>query len=144
MVLDSVGLVVPGHPYAVGLTAAELAARSYYNSQRFGVDPSKLPPQVEALLSGNRAVLAVYGGDDMADPTLGTRLAVVDAPTLVVWGAADRIGDLEVGQAFAQLIPGLNSRSLPTRATSRRSRPRLASPSLSARLPTSVGGELAR
>lgn len=108
VLVDAVGLVVPGHPYAdfFSLTPAEVAARSYHDPERFGLDPSKLPPEAQAAMAGNRATLAVYGGGDMADPTLASRLPSIDVPVLVVWGAADRIGDPEVGEAYADQIPG--------------------------------------
>lgn len=107
VLVDAVGLVVPGHPYPdfFSLTPAEVAARSYHDPERFGVDPSKLPPQVQAAMAGNRATLAVYGGD-MADPSLASRLPSVDVQVLVVWGAADRIADPEIGADYAQRIPG--------------------------------------
>jgi pimeloyl-ACP methyl ester carboxylesterase len=107
VIVDAVGLVVPGHPYIdfYSLTPAEVASRSYHDPERFGVDPSKLPTEIQAAMAGNRATLGVYGGN-MADPTLASRLPGVDVPVLVVWGAADRIGDPEVGEAYAELIPG--------------------------------------
>ena len=37
----------------------------------------------------------------MTDPTLARRRSAVSTPTLVVWGEADRIGDLDFGRAFA-------------------------------------------
>jgi len=107
VLVDAVGLVVPGHPYPdfFSLTPAEVAARSYHDPERFGVDPSKLPPEIQAAMAGNRATLAVYGGD-MADPTLANRLPSINVRVLVVWGAADRIADPEVGAAYAERIPG--------------------------------------
>ena len=107
VLVDAVGLVVAGHPYVdfPSLTPAEVAARSYHDPARFGVDPSKLPPEAQAAMAGNRATLAVYGGD-MTDPTLASRLPGIDVPVLVVWGAADRIGDPAIGEAFAERIPG--------------------------------------
>jgi len=106
VIVDAVGLVVPDHPYAdfFSLTPAEVAARSYHDPDRFSVDPSKLPPEVRAAMVGNRAAIGVYGAD-MSDPTLASRLPSIDLPVLVVWGAADRIGDPEVGKAYAELIP---------------------------------------
>ena len=107
VLVDAVGLVVPGHPYVdfAALTPAEVAARSYHDPERFGVDPSKLSAEARAAMAGNRATLAVYGGD-MTDAALASRLPGVDVPVLVVWGAADRIGDPEVGAAYAGLVPG--------------------------------------
>jgi len=59
-----------------------------------------------------RAALAVYGGT-MADPALLARLAAVSVPTLVIWGEADRIGDLDYGRAYAAAIPGARFEVLP-------------------------------
>ena len=42
----------------------------------------------------------------MTDATLLGRLSGVSAPTLVVWGEANRIGDSELGRACADAIPG--------------------------------------
>ena len=63
-------------------------------------------------MAGNRATLAVYGGD-MTDPLLASRLPSIDVPVLTVWGAADRISDPEVGEAFATLIPGARLEVIP-------------------------------
>jgi pimeloyl-ACP methyl ester carboxylesterase len=107
VIVDGVGLVVEGHPYPdfFGLTPREIAEHSYHDPDRFGVDPAALPPEARAVMIGNRVPLGVYGGD-MTDPTLADRLASISVPALVVWGAADRIGDPEVGRAYAELIPG--------------------------------------
>jgi pimeloyl-ACP methyl ester carboxylesterase len=83
-----------------------VAQRSYHDQKTYGLDPAALPPEARAALAGNRAALAVYGGTGMTDPTLAGRLGAVDAPTLVVWGEADRIGDPDFGRAFAAAIPG--------------------------------------
>jgi pimeloyl-ACP methyl ester carboxylesterase len=56
-------------------------------------------------LAGNRATLAVYGGS-ITDPTLLGRLAGITVPALVLWGEADRIGDVDYGRALAAAIPG--------------------------------------
>jgi pimeloyl-ACP methyl ester carboxylesterase len=114
VLVDAVGIEVAGHPVAdfFSLTPAEVAQRSYYDPATFGVDPTALPPAAQAAMAGNRATLAVYGGDGMTDPTLAPRLAAVAAPALVVWGEADRIGDPDFGRAFAAAIPGAEFRLL--------------------------------
>ncbi|NBH06094.1 hypothetical protein [Amycolatopsis sp. SID8362] len=58
--------------------------------------------------------LALFGGTAMADPTLPDRLRSVAVPTLVVRGAADRIGAPAVGQAYAASIPGARVRLIET------------------------------
>lgn len=115
VLLDAVGLEVPGHPVVdfFSLTLDEVAELSYADPGAFRVDPSALPPEQRAALAGNRAALAVYGGTTMTDPTLGARLPGTAVPTLVLWGEADRIVDAEVGRAYAAAIPGARFELLP-------------------------------
>jgi len=75
-------------------------------------DPTTLPPAVQAVLPSNMAALAAYGGS-MQDPTLLGRLKGVRTPALVVWGEADRIGDVDYGRAYAAAIPGARFELLP-------------------------------
>jgi pimeloyl-ACP methyl ester carboxylesterase len=106
VIVDAVGIEVPAHPLpdSASLTPAELAKRAWFDPTKMP-DPSTLPPAVQATLPGNRAALAAYGGT-MQDPTLLDRLSNVTAPTLVVWGEADRIGDVDYGRAYGAAIPG--------------------------------------
>ncbi|TDW70103.1 alpha/beta fold hydrolase [Kribbella pratensis] len=106
VIVDGVGLQVPGHPVAdfISLTFPELAELSYYNPDAFRIDPTQLPPAAQAQLAGNRAALAVYAAT-MEDPTLQTRLAAITVPTTVIWGDSDRIADAVYGRAYADAIP---------------------------------------
>jgi pimeloyl-ACP methyl ester carboxylesterase len=107
IVVDAVGIEVPGHPVAdfFSLSFTELAELSYADPARYGIDPSTLPPAALQAMAGNRAALEAYAGRTMTDPTLRDRLAAASVPTLVVWGDADRIGDPDFGRAFAAAIP---------------------------------------
>ena len=107
VLVDAVGIEVPGHPIAdfFSLTPRQVAELSYHDPDRFGIDPSKLPPDALKLMAGNRATLAVYGGA-MNEASLDKRLASVTTPTLVVWGDSDHIADADYGRAFAKAIPG--------------------------------------
>ncbi len=113
VLVDAIGIDVAGHPLPdfFSLTPAEVAQRSWFDPSK-SVDPATLPPALQATLPGNRAALAVYGGT-MADPALLARLPAVSVPTLVVWGEADRIGDLDYGRAYAAAIPGARFEVLP-------------------------------
>jgi pimeloyl-ACP methyl ester carboxylesterase len=115
VLIDAVGIEVPGHPVAdfFSLTPAELAELSYHDPRTYGVDPANLPPQVRDAMAGNRLALEAYAGRAMTDPTLAGRLSGVSTPTLVVWGEADRIGDPDFGRAFAAAIPGAQFTMLP-------------------------------
>jgi pimeloyl-ACP methyl ester carboxylesterase len=108
VVVDAVGIEVPGHPVAdfFALSFAELAEHSYADPARYGIDPSKLPPEAQQAMAGNRMALEAYAGRTMTDPTLLGRLGATSVPVLVVWGEADRIGDPDFGRAFAAAIPG--------------------------------------
>lgn len=106
VILDGVGIDVEGHPIVdfFSLTPAEVAQHSYYDPERFGLDPSQLPPAALETLTANRATLSVYGAN-MADTSLRPRLARVSAPVLVAWGEADRIADTDYGRVYAEAIP---------------------------------------
>ncbi|HEY0239253.1 MAG TPA: alpha/beta hydrolase [Friedmanniella sp.] len=106
--VGAVGLDVPGHRPAdfFGLTMDEVADLSYFEPDRFRLNLDTLPAAARALISGNRAALAVYGGTTMTDPTLADRLGGITVPTLVVSGEADQIVDAEVARGYAARIPG--------------------------------------
>ncbi|MFJ9032888.1 alpha/beta fold hydrolase [Streptomyces sp. NPDC102274] len=104
--VDAVGVEVAGHPVAGALPPSQLAEYSWYDpSKAPRLDPATLPPGVLEILAGNRAALALYGGP-MTDAGLLARLIDIDVPTLVLWGEADRIVDVDYGRAFAAAIPG--------------------------------------
>lgn len=108
ILVDAVGIDIPGSAGVdfFSLALPDIADYSFFEPDKFRMDPATLPPAALAAMPGNRAALAVYGGTGMADPTLEDRLGAVTVPTLVVWGEADRIADVEHGRAFAAAIPG--------------------------------------
>ena len=111
--VDAVGIKVAGHPVASGLTPEQLTQHAWYDpSKAPSVDPASLPAAALEVMAGNRATLAMYGGP-MTDATLLGRLAGIAVPALVLWGEADRIGDVEYGRAFAAAIPGARFEVLP-------------------------------
>jgi pimeloyl-ACP methyl ester carboxylesterase len=107
VLVDAVGIQVEGHPIIdfFSLTPRQIAEASYHDPDRFGIDPTKLPPDAQKAMAANRAALASYSGPAMSDPTLAERLAAVTRPVLVLWGDADRIVDAEYGRAWARAIP---------------------------------------
>ena len=115
VIVDGVGIKVEGHPVVdfFSLTPRQVAEASYHDPDRFGIDPSKLPPEALQAMAGNRATLTVYAGADMFDAALASRLkAAAATPTLVLWGDSDRIADTEYGRGFAAAIPGAEFRVL--------------------------------
>jgi pimeloyl-ACP methyl ester carboxylesterase len=115
VLVDAVGIEVPGHPIAdfFSLTPRQVAELSYHDPDRFGIDPTKLPPEALTVMAGNRAALAVYAGTSMIGAGLAERLASVTAPALVIWGDSDHIADADYGRAFADAIPGARFQLLP-------------------------------
>ncbi|MEV6833830.1 alpha/beta hydrolase [Streptomyces sp. NPDC051133] len=115
VLVNAVGIQVPGHPIAdtFSLTPVELSRLSFHDPSKFRFDPSALPEEQRAVMAANRTALQVYSGPHaMADPTLSERLAKIAHPTLVAWGASDRVVDADYGRAYAQAIPGAEFRLL--------------------------------
>lgn len=111
VIVDGVGIDVPGHPLTdvSGLSRTELLSYSYH-------DPSKAPvPPAGAGGGPGPDVLALIGytGPTMSDPTLAQRLGEIDVPVHVLWGESDRIVDPEYGKAYAAAIPGATFTLLP-------------------------------
>jgi pimeloyl-ACP methyl ester carboxylesterase len=106
VLVDAVGVAVPGQPVTdiAGLAPEQLRALSFHDPSRAPV-PGGAGPTPE-MVAANMAALGTYGGRSMTDPTLLGRLAGLDLPVHVVWGAADGIVTPEYGRALAAAIPG--------------------------------------
>lgn len=107
VLVDAAGLRLDSHPIAdfFSLTMDQVADLSYRDPDAFRIDVAAMTDGQRAAMAANRATLSVYGGTTMADPTLLGRLADAGTPTLVVWGAADRIVPVEHGHAYAKALP---------------------------------------
>jgi pimeloyl-ACP methyl ester carboxylesterase len=108
VLIDAVGIEVPGHPVAdfFALTMDEVFSRSFHDPAPFRVDPAAMPPDARAIMAANRAALTAYAGQSMTDPSLASRLGALELTTLVLWGSSDRIADPDYGRAYAAAIPG--------------------------------------
>jgi pimeloyl-ACP methyl ester carboxylesterase len=115
VLIDAVGIEVPGHPVAdfFSLTMDQVFQLSFHNPQPFRVDPATLPPAAQAIAAGNRAAISVYAGTAMTDPSLAERLGSLELPTLVLWGDSDGIVDADYGRAYAAAIPMARFQLLP-------------------------------
>ena len=115
VLIDAVGIEVPGHPVAdfFSLTMDEVFQRSFHNPGPFRIDPATLPPAAQAIAAGNRAAIGVYADSAMTDPTLAGRLGSLELPTLVLWGTSDGIVDADYGRAYAATIPMAQFQLLP-------------------------------
>ncbi|GAA4634771.1 alpha/beta hydrolase [Actinoallomurus vinaceus] len=115
VLVDAVGMESAEHPVAdfFSLTLDQIADFSYANPDAYRIDPGALTDAQKAVTAGNRAALQAYGGRSMSDPSLESRLAGIAAPTLVVWGEADRIATPAYGRQYAAAIPGAAFQLMP-------------------------------
>ncbi|HEX4724413.1 MAG TPA: alpha/beta hydrolase [Pseudonocardiaceae bacterium] len=115
VLMDAAGLVSTANPIAdfFSLTLDQVVDLSYADPDAHRIDPGNWTDAQKAIAGGNRAALEVYGGRSMGDPSLTARLAGITAPTLVVWGAADRMMTPDYGREYAAAIPGAIFHILP-------------------------------
>jgi len=86
---------------------AELAERMFFDpTYRWG-DLAKLSDEALAAHFRNRESAGLFAWSPyMHDPKLRGRLHRIQVPTLVVWGAEDRVVSPDYGRAYAAAIPG--------------------------------------
>ncbi|MBF4613285.1 alpha/beta fold hydrolase [Curtobacterium sp. VKM Ac-1376] len=108
VVIDCVGVVVDGEPIAdfFALDARELAEVAWHDPERGYRDPAGFTDQQRAVQQANGKTMATVAGRSMSDPGLSARLGAVAVPTLVVWGASDRVVTPAYGRAVADAVPG--------------------------------------
>ncbi|MEH0577201.1 alpha/beta fold hydrolase [Streptomyces sp. B21-108] len=105
VLIDAVGVHVPDEPIRdfFTLDARGVAEYAWHDSDRYYQDPALLPPERLAAMRDNTATLRVLAGDPyMHDPKLLRRLRHVTVPTLLLWGASDRIVTPAYGAAYAE------------------------------------------
>jgi pimeloyl-ACP methyl ester carboxylesterase len=111
ILVDSVGIKVGGPTdrdiVDIFATAPDQLAKLMFHDPSKAPDPAKFTDE-QALIAGrNREAMAVYGWEPyLHDPKLKGRLHRIDVPTLVVWGASDRLVTPSYGRALAGFIPG--------------------------------------
>jgi pimeloyl-ACP methyl ester carboxylesterase len=108
VVIDSVGVEVAGEPIAdfFSLSPRQLAELAWHDASLGFMDPAGFSDEQRAVLAGNARAMKAIAGSGMADPTLLGRLETVSVPTLVVWGASDRVVTPAYGRALAAAVPG--------------------------------------
>ncbi|MBF4573150.1 alpha/beta fold hydrolase [Herbiconiux sp. VKM Ac-1786] len=108
IVIDSVGVEVAGEPIAdfFSLSPRQLAELAWHDADRGYLDPAGFSDEQRAVLAGNARAMKAMTGSGMADPTLLNRLEAMNVPTLVVWGASDRVVTPAYGRALAAAVPG--------------------------------------
>lgn len=114
VLINAVGIDVAGNPIRniSGLPPQQLAQYSFHDPSRL-----KLPaptPEGLAIAQANAATLNALAGDPyMHDPTLLGRLGAMHTPTLVIWGASDRVVNAGYGRAFTAAIPDARFELIP-------------------------------
>ena len=82
----------------------ELGSLLYGDKRK--LDFASLPDEMLVRLARNHESLALFGwSPTLHNPKLARRLRRIDVPTLVLWGAEDRVVSPEYGQRFAAAIP---------------------------------------
>ena len=112
VLVDSVGIKAGGREsrdiadiYAV--TDRQLAELVYADAKSMARDVKALPESELTLMARSREATGRYAWTPyMHDPKLKGRLHRIRIPTLVLWGAADRVAGPDYGRALAAAIPG--------------------------------------
>ncbi|WP_423918875.1 alpha/beta fold hydrolase [Frigoribacterium sp. 2-23] len=105
--IDGVGAVVDGEPIAdfFSLTPRQLAEVAWHDPDRGYMDPAALTDEQRAMQQRNGATMLALAGRAMSDPTMLERLQEIEVPTLVLFGASDRVVTPAYGRQVAAAIP---------------------------------------
>ena len=89
------------------ITDKQLAELVWADPARMAPNPKMLPESDLVAMARSRESTGRYAWSPyMHDPKLMGRLHRINIPTLVLWGAADRVTKLDYGRAYAAAIPG--------------------------------------
>ena len=110
VIINGLGVEVEGHPIRdiSGMPPQELAKWSFHDPSNLRLPPPT--PEGLAIAQGNAASLAALTAGAR---TLNDELAAVHTPTLVIWGASDRVVDADYGRAYAAAIPDARFELIP-------------------------------
>jgi pimeloyl-ACP methyl ester carboxylesterase len=108
--IDPVGIKVEGwiYPFLFGMELPELVATVFHDPMAaLALAPADTSLDTLALLyRQNTALARVAWNPYLYDPLLRRRLARITAPTLLCWGAHDRLAPLVCAEAWRKEIPG--------------------------------------
>ena len=89
------------------ITDKQLAELVWADPARMAPNPKTLPESDLIAMARSRESTGRYAWSPyMHNPKLKGRLHRVRVPTLVLWGAADRVTTVEYGKSYAAAIPG--------------------------------------
>ncbi len=112
VLVDAAGTRVPGLAredlfMAPPARARQLLFADPASSMATALVPDVPPPErLEAALRGREAAARLLWNPHVQYRKLTSRLGRIKAPTLVVWGAQDRLLPLALGEAYQRGIPG--------------------------------------
>lgn len=89
------------------LKQSDVDRLAYHDPAVAAVDHATISDEDALIMFRNREATALFAWSPyMYDPKLAGRLHRIRVPTLVLWGASDRIVAPDYGRAYAGLIPG--------------------------------------
>jgi pimeloyl-ACP methyl ester carboxylesterase len=89
------------------ITETDFNKLAYFDPASAERDYKALPEEDVRTIARNREATARYGWSPyLHDPKLKQRLHRIKVPTLILWGAADRIASESYGRAYCAAIPG--------------------------------------
>ena len=110
VLIDPVGIKVEGwiYPFLFGVDPLQLVATIFHNPMAaLALAPSDTSIDTLAMLYRQSTALArVEWNPYLYNPLLRRRLARITTPTLLCWGAHDRLAPLACAEAWRKEIPG--------------------------------------
>jgi len=110
VLIDPVGIKVEGwiYPFLFGMELPEIVATVFHNPMAaLALAPADMSIDTLALLyRQNTALARVAWNPYLYNPLLRRRLARITTPTLLAWGAHDRLAPLVCAEAWRKEIPG--------------------------------------
>jgi pimeloyl-ACP methyl ester carboxylesterase len=115
--IDPVGIKVEGwiYPFLFGMELPQIVATVFHNPMAaMALAPADMSLDTIALLHRQNTALArVAWNPYLYNPLLRRRLARISTPTLLCWGAHDRLAPLACAEAWRKEIPGAVLRVFP-------------------------------
>src|SRR5215469_12197571 len=85
----------------------EVRQRSWHDPDTFAPDFNAMSDEALTVYARNREALCLYAWHPyMYNPQLPRWLGRIKVPTLLLWGASDRVVTPDYGRAYRKLIPG--------------------------------------
>jgi pimeloyl-ACP methyl ester carboxylesterase len=112
VLVDPVGIKISGRetPDILDIflrSPEEVRRSSWHDPDRFAPDYDALSDEELVVRARNREALCLYAWHPyMYNPQLPRWLGRITVPTLLVWGASDRVVTPDYGRTYSRLIPG--------------------------------------